>query len=276
MDLVGPSFLSCPPIRLERIRTRSGHGERLITLALTGISLAVVRDVLQFLAASKPQSRKILSLGYPDMLVPFSLIQELFGADIARNVEYRPDSESILRWHGLANSIDKIVEAKHFFSLLGYDLAIADISPARGDEIILDLNMPCPEKMHQEYALVIDGGTLEHCFNIAQAMKNIASMVAQGGWIVQGNPINWYDHGFYNLNPAFYFEFYGKNGFSVEFFKIVTNPHNPQIFDLPSSGRLEGLPDRCTNLLAVVRKEIVDIAWPIQTKYIENPTLKGS
>lgn len=210
------------------------------------------------------------------MLVPTGLIKELFGHQIAESVRYRPDSNAILRWHGLSHSVDRIVEAEHLFSLLGYDLEIADIAQARGDEIILDLNAPCPENMHQKYALVIDGGTLEHCFNIAQAIKNIASMVIQGGWVVQGNPLNWYDHGFYNLTPAFYFDFYRKNGFSVEFFKIITNPHNPQILDLPASGRLTGLPEGCTNLLAVVRKEIVAIHWPIQTKYIENPSLKGN
>jgi hypothetical protein len=244
-------------------------------MALPAIALQVVSNILRELNKSPASGRRILSLGYPDILVPPETIAQFFGSEIAGKIQFHSDSESIARWHNISQMTSRIVESKHFFSLLGYELDIVDIVKARGDEIVLNLNEPCPNDMHARYALVMDGGTIEHCFNIGQAMKNLASMVAKGGYIYQSNPLNSFNHGFFNLNPTFYFDFYQKNGFVVELFKVVSNPHNPQIFDVPPFDRFKGPPEGSANLLVVRREEIVDLIYPIQTKYVKNPLLKG-
>ena len=63
---------------------------------------------------------------------------------------------------------------------------------------------------------MIDAGTIEHCFNIAQAILNAAQAVAPGGHVFHAPPMTMLNHGFYNLNPTLFHDFYGQNGWTVE------------------------------------------------------------
>jgi hypothetical protein len=237
------------------------------------MSLDILRQLLP-----RGGDKKVLSLGYPDILVDVQDIAKLFGSDILQRLDYHPDSEKIIRWHGIQRITNKIVEAHSFFAALGYELEVVDIVAARGDEILLNLNEPCPESLFQKYYLVIDGGTCEHCFNIAQAMKNLAMMVEVGGHVVQGNPLNYPNHGFYNLSPTFYYDFYLSNGFEMRFFKVVNDPvHSPKLFDVSAYDRkgFDDIPARSSNFVVARRMQVQDIVWPIQKKYKINPNLHG-
>ena len=133
-----------------------------------------------------------------------------------------------------------------------------------------------PSSLMEQYHLVLDAGTLEHCFNIAQAQKNISEMVVEGGYIMQGNPLNWFNHGFYNLNPTFYYDFYQQNGFKIIFYEAVINSVlDPQTFKVPAYDRFGNIPPNATNLLVIQRESVQPISWPIQTKYRNNPELKN-
>ena len=139
-----------------------------------------------------------------------------------------------------------------------------------------DLNEPVPASLHRRYALIIDPGTLEHCFNIAQAAKNVAEMVAPGGWVFHGNPMNMFNHGFYNLNPTWYHDFYAANGFRVELVEGVANPvRGLQRFEVPLTGRYGGVPAESSLYVLARRESEAPVRWPTQTKYVKNPTLKG-
>ena len=237
------------------------------------MSLDVLRQLLP-----RGGGGKIMSLGYPDILANETSIGQLFGSDILEKLKTHPDSQKIIRWHGVQNVTDKIIESYSFFAALGYELEVIDISAARGNEIILNLNEPCPEYLLQKYRLVIDAGTLEHCFNIAQAMKNLAMMVGKGGHVIQANPFNYVNHWFYNLSPTFYYDFYLANGFEILLFRVVSDPvHNPKLFKVPAYDRfnLEGIPEKSNNFVIAKRAQVQDIVWPIQTKYKENPHLHG-
>lgn len=245
-------------------------------MALTIASLGIIKNILDSLGEPAVQPRRIMSLGYPDILAGPHHIMEIFGNEIANNLRLRPDGDAIVRWHGIAKLTDKIVESHHFFSLLGFELDIVDIVKARGDEIILDLNEPCPTELYERYALVIDSGTCEHCFNIGQAARNLAAMVASGGYIFQGNPINMFNHGFYNLNPTWYYDFYMENGFSIELMRVVQNAVSaPTFFEVPAYQRFTGIPENCGIIVVARRRDVRPLKWPIQTKYKNNPTLRG-
>jgi hypothetical protein len=245
-------------------------------MAMSIPSLVVLKNITDVLKQQNITNNRIACLGYPDILAHTEHIKTIFGESIAANLQYHPDSESIIRWHGVGRLTDRIVEAKHFFGLLGYELEIFDIVKARGDEIVLDLNVPMPKKYKYQYVIAIDGGTCEHCFNIAQAVKNFAEMVMKDGFIMQGNPFNMYNHGFYNLNPTWYCDFYLENGFEIHDLKIVHNGvFNPQYFDAPAYQRFKDIPENSSIAMIARRKEIKPIKWPIQTKYKNNPTLKG-
>jgi len=245
--------------------------------------MALPPDALRFVqlgldAAKRAgcESQCVLSLGYPDILASPEQIGALFGAGIVDALEFRPDSEEIARWHGMASGANRIVESAHFMALLGYDLEVLDVVAARGGERLHDLNEPLPPELHRRCALVIDPGTLEHCFNIAQAASNLAQMVAPGGCVFHGNPLNMYNHGFYNLNPTWYRDFYAANGFEIEQMVAIANPVlAPKRFEVPPTKRFGGIPENCSLYVLARRVAETPIRWPTQSKYVNNPTLKG-
>jgi hypothetical protein len=247
-----------------------------MVMALATTSLVAIKQIMDRLNQAQFSPKRIMSLGYPDMLVHPQQIRQIFGEQIASQLQFHPDSESIARWHGFTKVSNQIVESEHFFRLLGYELEIVDIVQGRGREIIVNLNEPAPENLSQRYVLVIDGGTCEHCFNIAQAVKNLANMVMKSGFIMQGNPFNMYNHGFYNLNPTWYYDFYLENGFQIHDMKIIHNGvFNPVFYNAPPYQRFSNIPENSSLAMIAQRIEIKEIKWPIQTKYKNNPTLKG-
>jgi hypothetical protein len=245
-------------------------------MALALITLQFFKEIHHTIAPKDSDDEKrLLFFGYPDMLVGKSKLVSLFGQEM-EDLPIHPDSDKIIRWHNVGSMVDEVVESVAFFNRLGYKVDILDITKARGDEIIIDLNEPVEASYYEKYDLIFDNGTLEHCFNIAQAMKNLAMMVKKGGFILQGNPLNWFNHGFYNLNPTFYYDFYNDNGFQILHFDAIVNPvFDPQTFEIPAYKRFTGIPDNTSNNLVVQRQEVVPIRWPIQNKYKNNPNLQG-
>jgi hypothetical protein len=244
-------------------------------MALTPESLRLVRAALDAVKHSGCESQTVLSLGYPDILASSTQLTALFGAELNGALEYRTDSESIARWHGLPNGT-RIPDSAQFFALLGFDLEVIDIVATRGGERIQDLNHPVPQELHRRYALVMDPGTLEHCFNIAQAAKNVVELVARGGCVFHGNPMNLYNHGFYNLNPTWYHDFYAANGFVVEAMNAVVDPlRDFYRYDVPATKRFREAAEESSLYVLMRRVSEAPVVWPTQTKYVRNPYLKG-
>jgi hypothetical protein len=246
-------------------------------MSLVPLTLHALRDALSTLEQHGCASRRILSLGYPDILASAAQTAQVFGEGILARLEYREDSKQILAWHDAGRMAERVIEARSLFTTLGFELDVIDVVEARGGEIIQDLNDPLPEAHHARYAAVLDAGTLEHCFNIGQAAKNIASAVAVGGFVMHGNPLNMYNHGFYNLNPTWYHDFYSANGFVVERLDIVADAVSarPRIGKAPGHQRFGGVPENATLLAVARRKSLGEIRWPIQRKYVDNPTLSA-
>ncbi len=103
-----------------------------------------------------------------------------------------------------------------FFKLMGLpDLHVLDYSAHESADLIADLNLPIPDHLKNRFDLIIDGGTLEHVFDVKQAFINVASMLKVGGRIIHMSPANNYvNHGFYQLSPTLFFDYYGANQFS--------------------------------------------------------------
>jgi SAM-dependent methyltransferase len=101
------------------------------------------------------------------------------------------------------------------FKLLGADnVYVADISGHEGADILMDLNSPCDKKYHNRFDTIFDVGTLEHVFNLPQALDNIHKCCKPGGQIVLINPAtNAINHGFYQISPTLYHDFFDANGY---------------------------------------------------------------
>lgn len=223
--------------------------------------------------------RRLLALGYPDAIVSEESYERVLGAEKFAKLKWREDSASVLRWHGLQGKLSRIVDSDSLFTLCGYKLDCIDISAARGDEIIADMNQPLPSELEGQFDIVYDGGTLEHCFNIAQAVKNMALACKVGGFCVNINPLNVYNHGFYNFSPTFYADFYGCNGFHVTDIVGLSGNYgtldSPRSEVLPPMKRFDQAPERSVIMAIAQKMQEAPIIWPIQAKYRLNPNLRG-
>jgi SAM-dependent methyltransferase len=89
-----------------------------------------------------------------------------------------------------------------------------DYSDFEGASFTGDLNGPID--LGQQFDTVIDFGTSEHIFNVAEALRNCIRLCKVGGNILHSLPANSdCGHGFYQLSPALFFALYSaNNGFS--------------------------------------------------------------
>jgi len=227
-------------------------------------------------AARKQGGGEACSAGYPDLLVTADHLETLLGAEKAKRVTVREDSERILAWHGMRGALDRVFDAADVFRELGYSLDVVDIVQARGNEILVDLNRPLSPDFGRSYDLVLDTGTCEHCFNIGQAALNLASMVRPNGIIIQALPLNVYNHGFYNANPTWFFDFYPPNGFEIEYFKGISDiVLDPKFFDPPAHDRFRDVPANSIMILIARRERMMELRVPVQSEYAANPMLRG-
>lgn len=96
-------------------------------------------------------------------------------------------------------------------------ITLLDASPYEGAETIHDMNTPVPDAWHGQYDAIIDGGTLEHIFNVPTAFANVANLLKVGGTVFLNTPANnMMGHGFYQFSPELMFRIFSEeNGFSI-------------------------------------------------------------
>jgi hypothetical protein len=106
-----------------------------------------------------------------------------------------------------------------FRDILGAaSVSAIDVSDYEGAELIHDLNRPVPSEWHGRFDAVVDGGTLEHVFNIPTAFANLMQVVKVGGRVFVTSPANnLCGHGFYQFSPEFMYRvFCPENGFQIQ------------------------------------------------------------
>ena len=211
----------------------------------------------------KPGTR-IASMGYPDIIAPRKELEKILGSRIY-SLKENKNSEEIGKWHGVRQEIP---DAHSFFELQGATLDVFDTVKHRGCEIVADLNFPITQA--EEYDFVLDIGTMEHCFNIGQAAMNMAGLLKSGGIILHENPFNWGNHGFYNINPTWYVDFYGQTGFDLlDLQMIVRNckMDGTNVGNISKTKRFAYMQSEA-NMVAIARRTVVqEIIFPVQSKY---------
>lgn len=98
-------------------------------------------------------------------------------------------------------------------NLKGGSVECVDVKAHKGVERIADLNYPVELGA---YDLVVDCGTIEHCPNVFQAVKNAAGAVKPGGKILHHSPVTMMNHGYFNVCPVFFRDYYELNGWQIE------------------------------------------------------------
>jgi hypothetical protein len=231
-----------------------------------GLPLSLLYLMRPALAELAKSASRVLCLGYPDVVEGRDTLSAAFGESIRSSLVVRKDSQVVRRHHGLPDG--EAVETRSLFAALGLQLECIDVQDSYGVDRIVDLNEPLPPDLVGRYGMVIDPGTIEHCFNIGQAMMNTASTLAVGGFAVHVNPLTMFNHGFYNLNPTFYHDFYGANGFEILFINgLAQRLGAGAFFEVPPMARLNGVPEHATIIVIARRIAERPLVWPMQAKY---------
>jgi hypothetical protein len=78
----------------------------------------------------------------------------------------------------------------------------------------LDLNYPFDLK--RRFEIVINNGTSEHIFNQANVFAMVHQHTEVGGYMIHYTPgLGWIDHGFYNVQPSFFFDLAKYNCYEI-------------------------------------------------------------
>ncbi len=95
---------------------------------------------------------------------------------------------------------------------LGFgDIETMDFSDYEGATVLHDLNRLPAKSLEKKFDFIFDGGTIEHVFNVPNALESVLRMLRPGGRLVSANGLNgWYGHGMYQFNPELVWTFWKR------------------------------------------------------------------
>ncbi len=206
-------------------------------------------------------------LSYPDLLVTREEIVTRFPKLKGSDFLLREDGEKIRKWHSM-HHLTEIIETTDFFLRLNCQPDYFDFAEIRGGEIVADLNVPMDEKYQGQYDLVVDTGTLEHCFNVGIAFGNMCKLTRVGGIIVSAAPMSKINHGFWNFSPCAYENYFRQNHFEGLFLGAFYKEGGKfKSLQISPNGRQICPPESL--LICIVRRtDQSTFNLPIQQKYL--------
>lgn len=108
--------------------------------------------------------------------------------------------------------------AKVFWQVFWHPSSMTAID-FHGTEKALKIDLNYPIELPRRFHSVINLGTLEHIFNVAQLMKTVHDYTLPNGLMIHEVPFTgWYEHGFYNIQPTFFWDVALFNGYGVVLF----------------------------------------------------------
>lgn len=187
-----------------------------------------------------------------------------------------PESLAVYQWGDFA---DRFME-----DFLGVEeLTVVDASAYQGAETIHDMNHPVPEAWSNRFDVIIDGGTLEHIFNVPVALSSLARMLSVGGTLFISTPANnLMGHGFYQFSPELMFRVFSEeNGFALENIslweasfpsvELSRNRHHYTVADPQRVHQRVGLVSKRPVIMMVEAVKVADIPMfatpPVQSDY---------
>jgi len=237
-------------------------------MAIDGLYLQYLKQAIDRRRGTGGGRLRGLLLAYPDLLVPRASLAKLLGEAVVAGAAERPDAASIWEYHGLGGVPDPMFDSTGILGRMGVDCTVVDAAVLRGMERIVDLNQPLPQDLARSFDLVVDTGTCEHCFNVAQAFVNACEALAPGGMLVHAAPMTRINHGFWSFNPTIYPDFFEDNGFELQMLTGVTGTIREGFrpFDVDAFRRFDAPPEAALYVIAQ-RREVRPVKWPVQRKY---------
>lgn len=238
-----------------------------------GLALPIVRLLIDR-HRTRPLGPSVLTLGVQDIDATAQEVQALLRGEFVDE----PTAPLLPR---------QAMSSDAFFSALGFSAYQSlDLFGEEGATIIHDLAQPTPARLRQKFDLIIDGGTIEHIFDIAAGLRAIVTMLRVGGVAFHVSPLSgWENHGFYSINPKLLERFYRSNGFDLDGAWLVRIPKTGSL----RSGRCEPLKTafdaplqadslhEYTLLVLAARKreEVSSFVTPVDTHQVSPHRAKG-
>lgn len=169
--------------------------------------------------------------------------------------------------------VEKIFEDMYGAKIMSLD-GFAHEEP----DIVHDLNEPIPEEYKERFSCIIDGGTMEHVFNVPQLLKNCFDMLQVGGTYISMVPTNNFNgHGLYQFSPDFFYSTFSKqNGMKIKDVFIVKFSAKNKVWKINNSpaenaGRVQFDVNTQTEIYVISEKigETPDVITAQQTDYEE-------
>ncbi|CAN5248755.1 hypothetical protein BH09PSE2_BH09PSE2_02100 [soil metagenome] len=193
-------------------------------------------------AAAEP---RVLLLGTQDLHFTYDQAVEFFRRHACEFEAVPADQRRTAEGFGF---VDDAAWSRHrhfmhhetLFAMLGVgssQIDVIDVSPFEGANIIHDLNLPLTG--HGPYDLLLDQGTLEHLFDVAQVLRTLADLTKVGGEVIHMSPAGFLNHGFYNFNATLFEDFYGQSGWSVRELYYSLSPKSVSVDAQALYGRLD-------------------------------------
>ncbi len=181
-------------------------------MAITAIEYNIIRKLRDL--GKLPLSSNILEIGESNWYGDISV--EALGQDI---YAYGLESER----ESLFRELSRIVEnrpptflfdiAKIWYKTFFHATPALIIDQDGPNALSLDLNQRI--ELDSSFDCVINFGTAEHIFNVFQFFENVHRWTKQNGLMIHGLPFSgWYDHGFYNFNPTFFWDLARANSYT--------------------------------------------------------------
>ena len=184
--------------------------------------------------------KKVLSLGHPDLLLDKDFLQTIYDNSFIEKIPEDKYHVDIRKLHKKESSFF-IYDPYFIFEQYNYEI---------------------DQEYCEYFDLVLDGGTLEHCYNISQAFKNVCQMVKVGGFSLHTNPANSLNHGYFNLNPLFYDHGFTKNGFNIHDLCILDQTQCVQSIRGIKKGKV--IPVKASVFCKAEKVTQVKFVWPSQ------------
>lgn len=164
------------------------------------------------------------------------------------------------------------------FAVGAKSFQVLDMSNYEGAQVIQDLNIPIPDNLHNKFSVVMDIGTSEHVYDVAQSLANIRNLCNIGGQIMVVSPANRFlGHGFYQFSPELFFRAFGQEyGFDIQTLYLIKDSLFKQrwyqLADPKNLGRRGNISTgkRCfIGVIATKVSEKQNIHSPLQSDYVD-------
>jgi hypothetical protein len=224
------------------------------------------RAIRDFLLPIFPKPRAAC-LGYPDLIVKKELLLSLFGEQAVALWPMSKWAREIVSWHRLPEDFGTVFDSQTLFDKYGIDVKFFDFMDHRNCEETLDLNHEISHDHKHAFDLLVDTGTLEHCFNVGIAFRNMCEMTSLKGIVISAAPLTKVNHGFWCFSPTAYFDGFVQNGFKILLFLgVVSDAGKIKFIEVHPIQRVILPPESI--MIVVARREVLkDFTWPVQSKY---------